>query len=195
MLKMKYREQLPAEAQKYVDRIGDGAQRMGTLIDGLLSFSRLGRQEMRLRTVALDEIVKDVVEELSPEWTNRPVEWKIGPLPTVQGEPVLLRQVFQNLIANALKFSRNRFPAIIEIGAIPKDGKHLLFVRDNGVGFDMKYANELFGVFHRLHGADEFEGTGIGLATVQRIVQRHGGKTWAEAEVDKGATFYVSLDA
>jgi len=192
MLAEGYREQLPAEAQRYLDHVENSAQRMGTLIEGLLSFSRLGRQEMRCRDVALEQIVKDVVEDLSPDWTNRQVEWKIGALPTVQGEPVLLRQVFQNLIANALKFSRKRSPAIIEIGAIPQEGKHILFVRDNGAGFDMKYADKLFGVFQRLHRTDEFEGTGIGLATVQRIVQRHGGKVWAEGKVDEGATFFFT---
>ena len=150
---------------------------------------------MHFRTVALEELVKEVVEEMAPDWTSRQVDWKIGSLPMVMGDPVLLRQVFQNLIENALKFSRNRSPAIIEIGEILQDGTHLLFVRDNGVGFDMKYADRLFGVFQRLHRGDEFEGTGIGLATAQRIVQRHGGKIWAEAKVDKGATFYVSFDA
>jgi PAS domain S-box-containing protein len=192
MLVDEYREQLPSQARKYIDRVESGAQRMGTLIDELLKFSRLGRLEMQLSNVALDRIVKDVVEELSPDWTNRAVEWKIGALPTVHGEPVLLRQVFQNLLGNALKFSRQRTPAIIEIGATTMDGKHVLYVRDNGAGFDMQYANKLFGVFQRLHRAEEFEGTGIGLATVRRIVQRHGGRIWAEGKEGEGATFFFT---
>ena len=187
-----HRSQLPEAAQKLLEHIEKGAQRMGRLIDGLLDFSGLARQEMLFRTVALEELVKDVVEEMAPDLTGRQVEWKIGSLPTIQGDPVLLRQVFQNLIANALKFSRDCSPAIIEIGEIPQEGTHLLFVRDNGVGFDMKYADRLFGVFQRFHRTEEFEGTGIGLATVQRIVQRHGGKVWAEAKVGEGATFFFT---
>jgi light-regulated signal transduction histidine kinase (bacteriophytochrome) len=166
---------------------------MGNLIDGLLSLARTARQETSFQAVALDKLVNNVIEELSPDWKIGHVKWKIGTLPVVQGAPDLLQQVFQNLIANALKFSRNRAPAVIEIGEIPQEGPHLLFVRDNGAGFDMKYADKLFGAFQRLHRAEEFEGTGIGLATVRRIVQRHGGRVWAEAKVDEGATFYFTL--
>ncbi len=121
------------------------------------------------------------------------MEWKIGPLPFVEGDPALLRQVFHNLLSNALKYSRPRSPAVIEIGAQEQRGETVIFVRDNGVGFNMKYADKLFGVFQRLHREEDFEGTGVGLATVQRIVQKHGGRIWADAKVDKGATFYFVL--
>jgi light-regulated signal transduction histidine kinase (bacteriophytochrome) len=130
---------------------------------------------------------------LEPEVEKRDVEWKIESLPVVECDPVLIRQVFQNLIGNALKYSRSRAKAVIEIGQIDKDGHWAFFVRDNGVGFNMKYADKLFGVFQRLHRAEEFEGTGVGLATVQRIIQKHGGKVWGEAELNKGATFYFTL--
>jgi len=121
------------------------------------------------------------------------VEWKIGALPFVECDATLMRQVFQNLVSNALKYSRPRSLAVIEIGQTEKDGATAIFVRDNGVGFSMKYADKLFGVFQRLHRAEDFEGTGVGLATVQRIIQKHGGRVWAEAELDRGATFYFTL--
>ena len=183
---------LPQEATDLLERIDRGALRMAGLIDGLLSFSRLGRGELSLSDVALSDLVREVVDELSPDWSNHPVEWKIGSLPIVRGDPALLRQVFQNLISNALTFSRNRSPATIEIGETPQDGVHVIFIRDNGIGFDMKFADKLFGVFQRLHRREEFEGTGIGLATVQRIVQKHGGKIWAEAAPGAGATFFFT---
>jgi light-regulated signal transduction histidine kinase (bacteriophytochrome) len=132
---------------------------------------------------------------LQPETAGRNVTWKIAELPAAQCDPILIKQVFQNLIANALKFTRPREQAVIEIGQRPENGRLLFFVRDNGVGFNKKYMDKLFGVFQRLHRAEEFEGTGIGLATVKRIVQRHGGRVWAEAELDAGATFYFSLAA
>ncbi|PYX48910.1 MAG: hybrid sensor histidine kinase/response regulator [Acidobacteria bacterium] len=187
-------EALPPEAQNHLQRIQDGSRRMGMLVDGLLGLARLGRQAMSPQTTAVDALVRDVVQMLESE--SRPeqtVEWKIGKLPVVECDPILLRQVFQNLISNALKYSRPRARAVIEISEMEKDGDRVWFVRDNGVGFSMKYADKLFGVFQRLHRAEEFEGTGVGLATVQKIVHRHGGRIWAEAEVEKGAIFYFTL--
>jgi len=137
--------------------------------------------------------VRDIVTMLEPESEGRQVEWRIADLPTVECDPVLMRQVFQNLIGNALKYSRPRSPAVIEIGKLQENESLVIFIRDNGVGFNMKYADKLFGVFQRLHRAEDFEGTGIGLATVQRIIQKHGGRVWAEAELDHGATFYFTL--
>ncbi|MFZ0800864.1 MAG: ATP-binding protein, partial [Terriglobales bacterium] len=141
----------------------------------------------------LNTLVDDVVTLLKPDTEGRQVEWKIAELPQVNCDPTLLRQVFQNLISNALKYSRTRDAAVIAVGSLPGSAPPTIFVRDNGVGFSMKYADKLFGVFQRLHRDDQFEGTGVGLATVQRIVQKHGGRAWAEAEVDKGATFYFTL--
>jgi light-regulated signal transduction histidine kinase (bacteriophytochrome) len=138
---------------------------------------------------------KDILAMLEPESDGRQIGWKIAELPFVECDHTLIRQVFQNLIGNALKYSRPRSPAVIEIGQIQQNGNLTIFVRDNGVGFSMKYADKLFGVFQRLHRAEEFEGTGVGLATVQRIIQKHGGRIWAEAELDRGATFYFTLRA
>ena len=184
---------LPPEAQKHVGRIEEGARKMGQLVDELLSLAHLGRQALTLQPTGLSSIVKDVLTLLTPESEGRQVEWKIAALPFVECDPGLVRQVFQNLISNALKYSRPRSPAVIEIGSMKKDGQLVIFVRDNGVGFSMKYADKLFGVFQRLHRAEDFEGTGVGLATVQRIIKRHGGRVWADAELDQGATFYFTL--
>ena len=162
-------------------------------MDDLLNLARIGRHELRLQVTGLDSIVKDVISELRPDSEGREVEWKISSLPYVEGDPALLKVIFHNLLSNALKYTRPRSPAIIEIGRDEMDGQPVVFVRDNGVGFNMKYADKLFGVFQRLHRAEDFEGTGVGLATVQRIVQKHGGRIWAHAELDKGATFYFSL--
>jgi PAS domain S-box-containing protein len=184
---------LPAEAQHHLQRIEQGASRMGQLVDELLSLTRVGRQTLAVRATKLGTLVEDVITLLEPETEGRQVEWKIGELPVVECDPTLMRQVFQNLISNVLKYSRPRSPAVIEIGQGEKDGQMVIFVKDNGVGFSMKYADKLFGVFQRLHRPEEFEGTGVGLATVQRIVQKHGGRVWAEAEIDCGATFYFTL--
>lgn len=185
---------LDEKARRHLATIGDAARRMGSLIDDLLVFSRMGRAEMRLTRVALGPLVKEIRAELAGEASGREVVWKVNGLPEVQGDPSLLRQVLVNLMSNALKYTGPREKAEIEIGWHPgPEGDTVLFVRDNGVGFDMKYADKLFGVFQRLHRAEEFEGTGIGLANVRRIVQRHGGRTWAEGAVDRGATFYFSL--
>jgi PAS domain S-box-containing protein len=186
---------LPDEAQRHLERIEQGAQHMGVLVDELLNLTRVGRQPLTMQVTGLSPIVKDVLTLFENELEDRKVEWKIGELPFVECDPNLVRLVFQNLISNALKYSRPRSPAVIEIGQTEKDGRRVLFVRDNGVGFSMKYADKLFGVFQRLHRAEDFEGTGVGLATVQRIVKKHGGEIWAEAELDKGATFYFTLSS
>jgi light-regulated signal transduction histidine kinase (bacteriophytochrome) len=180
---------LPPEGKHYLQRIQDGTQRMGMLVDDLLNLTRIGRQELKLQLVDLDSTVKEVMADLALDTAGRDIEWKIAKLPQVKGDPALLKVVFQNLLANAVKYTRTRTHAVIEVGA----GTSALHIRDNGVGFDMKYADKLFGVFQRLHRAEDFEGTGVGLATVQRIVHKHGGNIWAEAELDKGATFYLSL--
>lgn len=174
--------------------VSDSAKQMGRLIDDLLAFSQIGRAELRKTAVQLDPLVKEAIRQLQPEIQGRTILWKNEPLPEVHGDPALLRLVLINLISNALKYSRTRSTAEIEIGTAPNSEEEtVIFVRDNGVGFDMQYADKLFGVFQRLHRADEFEGTGIGLANVRRIVLRHGGRTWAEAAVDAGATFYFSI--
>jgi PAS domain S-box-containing protein len=185
--------QLDAEAKRHLERIQEGTRRMGVLVDELLALARIGRQALTYQPTVLNSLVDDVITMLKPDTEDRQVEWKIAELPQIDCDPTLLRQVFQNLISNALKYSRNRTPAVIEIGHVEENGQPSIFVRDNGAGFSMKYADKLFGVFQRLHRTEEFEGTGVGLATVQRIVQKHGGRAWAEAEVDKGATFYFTL--
>lgn len=184
---------LPADAQHLVERISEGTRRMGMLVDDLLNLGRIGRHEVRLQVTGLDSLVADVLRELQPETEKRNVQWKIGRLPYVECDPPLLRQVFQNLLSNALKFTRPREKAIIEVGKEIRNGVSVVFVGDNGVGFSMKYADKLFGVFQRLHRAEDFEGTGVGLATVDRIIRKHGGRIWAEAELDKGAKFYFTL--
>jgi PAS domain S-box-containing protein len=181
------------DTRHYLRRIEEGARYMGRLVDDLLDLSRLGRQQLQPRPVALGEIVSGVVADLRLDLGDRSVSWEIGELPTVDCDPGLVKVVFTNLLSNALKYSRPREVARIEVGAAPASGPSGVFVRDNGVGFDMQYADKLFGVFQRLHGADEFEGTGVGLATVQRIVRKHGGEIAATAELGKGATFMFSL--
>jgi PAS domain S-box-containing protein len=185
--------QLPPEAQNHLQRIEQGANRMGRLVDELLGLTRVGRQTLTVQVTSLTSIVKDVLLMLEPEIEGRQVEWEISELPFVECDATLIRQVFQNLISNALKYSRPCPRAVIEIGHTDKDGQQAIFVRDNGVGFSMKYADKLFGVFQRLHRAEDFEGTGVGLATVHRIIQKHGGRVWAESELDRGATFYFTL--
>ena len=185
-----------AEARRFVTLVTTEAGRMGMLIDDLLTFSRIGRAELRLEPLALEPLVAEVREELRSEIGDRVIEWKIGPLPTVRGDQVLLRQVAANLLGNAVKFTRRCGAAVIEVGAAPSrdgDATVTFFVRDNGAGFNPKYLDKLFGVFQRLHNSRDFEGTGIGLANVKRIVNRHGGRVWAEGQVDKGATFYFTL--
>lgn len=187
-------ESLDEKPARYLQTISESARQMGQLIDDLLVFSRMGRQEMLHSTVNLDQLIRAIVYDLRLDLQGREISWKIDTLPEVPGDPAMLRQVFMNLIANAVKFTSTRPIAKIEIGIDRRGGGEVVvFVRDNGVGFDMQYATKLFGVFQRLHRADEFEGTGIGLANVRRIVHRHGGRAWAEGASDKGATFYVAL--
>lgn len=185
---------LDDKAKRYLHTISESATRMGQLIDDLLVFSRMGRQEMLRGEVNLDQLIASVLHDLRHDLQDRAISWTIAQLPEVMGDAAMLRQVFTNLVANAIKFTGTRPQAVIEIGSRPSsEDETVLFIRDNGVGFDMRYANKLFGVFQRLHRADEFEGTGIGLANVRRIIHRHGGKTWAEGALGEGATFYVSL--
>lgn len=187
-------ETLNDKAARYLQTISDSAKQMGQLIDDLLVFSRMGRQEMLHTTVHLDQLLKTILSDLHLDLQGRQISWTIETLPEVCGDPAMLRQVFMNLVTNAIKFTSTRPIAKIEIGVDRRSASEVvIFVRDNGVGFDMQYAPKLFGVFQRLHRADEFEGTGIGLANVRRIVHRHGGRTWAEGSPDQGATFYVAL--
>jgi light-regulated signal transduction histidine kinase (bacteriophytochrome) len=184
---------LDDKARQYLIRIQEGTRHMGRLVDDLLALARLGQQSPRARETALTPIVLDVIAGLGPDATDREVEWRVGELPTAVCDPGLMRIVFTNLASNALKYTRPRSRATVEIGCMSHEGRPALFVRDNGVGFNMKYADKLFGVFQRLHRSEEFEGTGVGLATVQRIVHKHGGEIWADAAPDAGATFYFTL--
>ena len=185
---------LDETAQEYVQTIVEAAKRMGVLIDDLLTFSRIGRAETRTTSVDLQQLVADVASEVAVQAPSQEICWKIGALPVCYGDRALLRVALVNLLSNAVKFSSTRSLATVEIGSTDGHGDQTeVFVSDNGVGFDMRYVDKLFGVFQRLHRADEFEGTGIGLATVQRIVHRHGGTVRAEGTKGKGATFYFTL--
>jgi signal transduction histidine kinase len=184
---------LDDKSLRYLQTIVASAKRMGNLIDDLLALSRVGRTEAKKVRVNLEQLVNEVVAELSQETRGRQIDWKIGALPVCYGDRSMLKLAVVNLLSNAVKFTRMRTTARIEIGSALRNNEPEMFVRDNGVGFDMQYANKLFGVFQRLHLAEEFEGTGIGLATVQRVIQRHGGKVRGEGAVDQGATFYFSL--
>jgi PAS domain S-box-containing protein len=194
LLQKKVGSALDEQGRHYMGAICGAAQKMGLLVDDLLSFSRIGRHALSFQPVELEPLVWEVVGKLEHDAVGREIDWSIGGLPTIRGDAPMLRIVLANLIANALKFTRPRKTARIEIGSKPaSNAETVIFVSDNGVGFDMAYADKLFGVFQRLHGADEFEGTGIGLANVHRIIDRHGGRTWAEGKVDQGAVFYFSL--
>ena len=185
---------LDEKGRRYMMVILEAAKRMGALIDDLLAFSRIGRAETRETMVCLDQLVREVQNELWQEIEGRNVAWKIGRLPNLYGDRSMLKLALVNLVSNAIKFTRKSPQPEIEIGsANERTDRVVVFIKDNGVGFDMKYVNKLFGVFQRLHRSDEFEGTGIGLATVQRIIHRHGGRIWAEGQVGAGATFYISL--
>jgi light-regulated signal transduction histidine kinase (bacteriophytochrome) len=211
-----YKDAAPSLSEKnvkYLATISDAARRMGNLIDDLLDFSRVGRAEMKKATVNLDKLVQETLGDFQAETKERKVVWNIHPLPVVQADRALLRLVLVNLISNAVKFTGHRAEAKIEIGCVEnEEGREtrdesqtalpsplgprrstVIYVRDNGAGFDPDYGHKLFGVFQRLHSNDEFEGTGIGLANVQRIIHRHGGRVWAEGVVDGGATFYFSI--
>lgn len=188
-----YATQMPGEAQQLLQRIISSAERMGQLIEHLLRFARLSKQSLIKRPVNTAAMVHQVLEDLQKELANRHVVAQVGEVPDTVGDPVLLQQVFVNLLSNAFKFTRHSDHPEVVVGSHRNEGEQIYFVRDNGAGFDMQYAGNLFKVFHRLHSADEFEGTGVGLSLVQRIIQRHGGRIWAEGEVGKGATFYFTL--
>jgi light-regulated signal transduction histidine kinase (bacteriophytochrome) len=195
MLRAATAGQLTDKAQHYLATISGASVEMGDLIDDLLAFSRVGNAEILGTSIDMGDLVRDAIRGLEMALTGRAIEWQIAPLPIVIGDPSLLKQVVTNLIDNAIKYTRTRNPARIEIGCAGEEGgRATLFVRDNGVGFDMQYTDKLFGVFQRLHRAEEFEGTGIGLATVRRIVGRHGGRVWAEGALDEGATFFLTLE-
>ncbi len=184
---------LSPEHREYLEKISRNVRKMGTLIEDLLSFARLNRQQLTKATVNPRMLVTEALAALETERSGRQLDIRIGDLPSCQADPTLLRQVYINLLGNALKFSRQRLPAIIEIGSHREEGETVYHVRDNGAGFDMAHAAKLFGVFERLHAGSEFEGTGVGLAIVQRIIHRHGGRVWAEGVVDGGASFYFTL--
>ena len=194
MLTREAESQVSEKGRRFLRTIADASREMGVLIDDLLAFSRMGRAQMAETRVNLDALVREALPGLETATPERNIVWKVPPLPAVLGDPAMLKLVFANLLGNAVKYTRPRDPAQIEIGcAGTEDGRVILFVRDNGVGFDPQYAHKLFGVFQRLHRADEFEGTGIGLANVRRIITRHGGRTWAEGKLNEGATFYFTL--
>jgi signal transduction histidine kinase len=185
---------LDEKSRHYLQVISESAQKMGVLIDDLLSFSRMGRAEMMRTKVDMSRIVEEIIAQVTEETKGREIAWEVAPLPVVEGDAAMLRLVMMNYIVNALKFTRPIPEARIGIGAVTdRPDETLFYVRDNGVGFDSKYVNKLFGLFQRLHGTEEFEGTGVGLANVRRIIHRHGGRTWAEGEVGGGATFWFSL--
>jgi len=193
LLVKRCKSDLSEKGQHYLNSIADSSHQMGTLIDDLLLFSRTGRAEMRQSESDMNGLIHEVLDSLRQDNPNRAIEWVVGKLPAVFCDEAMLKLVWMNLLSNAVKFTRTRKSARIEIGFQEENRELVFFVRDNGVGFDMQYAQKLFGVFQRLHSTEEFEGTGIGLANVHRIVSRHGGRTWVEAEVDKGATFYFTL--
>jgi light-regulated signal transduction histidine kinase (bacteriophytochrome) len=193
LLKKQEAEKLSDKGRRYIDTIIESAYTAGTLVDNLLEFSQMGRTALKPRHVDVKPLVEEIRQKLMLDAGDRRIEWKIADLPSVTADPLLIRLVFENLMSNAVKYTRPRETARIEIGSSQEGAETIFFVRDNGVGFDMKYIGKLFGVFQRLHRIEEFEGTGIGLANVRRIIERHGGRSWAEGELDKGATFYVSL--
>ncbi|MGO9951254.1 MAG: sensor histidine kinase [Dissulfurispiraceae bacterium] len=181
------------KVRQYIASILAASRKMDVLINDLLAFSHIGRTEIQKKKVSLDELVRGVMREIRDEFKERNIIWEVDELPAIIGDRGLLRQVIVNLISNAVKFTSTRSQAEIKIGCKDEDDKYTFFISDNGVGFDMKYADRLFGVFQRLHTQDDFEGTGIGLANVQRIIARHGGRVWAEGAVGQGATFYFTL--
>ena len=193
LLGEKHSAELSPDAREYISTIRDSVAQMGTLIDDLLKLARLGRTQLSTQATGLNSLVEDIQTDLQRAYPDRVIEWKVQTLPFVECDPALMKQVFANLLSNAVKYTRPREPAVIEVGTSDEGGVRAVFVRDNGVGFSMKYANKLFGVFQRLHRSEDFEGTGVGLAAVQRIIHKHGGRVWAQAELNKGATFYFTL--
>lgn len=201
VLAQKYGTRLDPDAQQYLKRIRDAAKHMGHLIDDLLNMARISRQQTVIRPTDTNALIAGAIEGIRPEWEGRKIDWRIAPLPTLDCDPGLMRIVFTNLFSNAVKYTRRSDTAVIEVGVLDNDVNHnsnngspVVFVRDNGAGFDQEYAHKLFGVFQRLHRAEDFEGTGVGLATVRRIIEKHGGRIWAEGKVDRGATFFFTLN-
>jgi two-component system sensor histidine kinase/response regulator len=188
-----YTDALDAEGKRLLNVIQSNTKKMGQLIDDLLSFSRLGRKEIKKSNIGMENLAKTIFEELKFINQERTIKLNYNALPSAHGDPALIREVFANLLANAIKFTKKEENAVIEIGCETKENENIYYVKDNGVGFDMEYANKLFGVFQRLHSDKEFEGTGVGLAIVQRIIHKHGGRVWAEGKVNGGATFYFTL--
>ena len=193
ILQEDYSDKLDEDGNRILKVVSQNAQKMGQLIDDLLAFSRLGRKAVELSPIDMTDLARSALEDLNASDSASRPQVKIARIPPAQGDRVLIRQVFINLLSNATKYSRLKERPLVEIGGTTENGNNIYYVKDNGAGFDMKYANKLFGVFQRLHGPEEFEGTGVGLAIVQRIIHRHGGKVWAEAEVNQGATFYFTL--
>lgn len=189
-----YGPQLPENCRADLQTIRKAAQKMGELIDDLLTFSRLSRLPLNKSAVETGRLVRGALDELKPLQHGRQIDLRIGDLPVCRADPALLKQVWINLLSNALKYTGKCEVAVVEIGCARENGRDAYFVRDNGTGFDMKYAGKLFGVFQRLHRAEDYEGTGVGLAIVQRVVRRHGGRVWAESAVNRGATFYFTLE-
>lgn len=186
-------DQLDEKGKHYTQSILEASNHMGHLIDDLLNFSRTGRMNMNLGIIDMNKALKDAITKLTPETKGRKIEWIINELPNVYADYSMMRQVWANLLSNAIKYSQKRDVAIIEVGSNIEEHEIVFFVKDNGAGFDMNYAQKLFGVFQRMHSNEEFEGTGIGLANVRQVIKRHNGRTWAEGEIDKGATFYFSI--
>lgn len=193
MLRDHARDSLDAKSQRFLAAVADAAVRMGALIDDLLEFSRMGRSALQAVPVSMDELVEEACRELAQDLKGRDIAWRINPLPAARGDRAMLKQVWLNLLSNAIKYTRHASAAEIVVAAIEHENETEYFVQDNGAGFDAQYADKLFGVFQRLHRADEFEGTGIGLANVRRIISRHGGRAWAEGEVERGAKFHFTL--
>jgi len=193
MLEKRATSDLDETSMRYLKTIVESTEHAGAIIDDLLAFSRMGRTEMRRAVVDMDQLVNKTLNYLEFETMGRDIVWEVGELPEVNGDLSMLRLVVENLLSKAVKYTRTRSRSVIEVGSKSDEDETTFFIRDNGVGFDMQYVDKLFGVFQRLHGVKEYEGTGIGLATVRRIINRHGGRVWAEGRVGGGATFYFSL--
>ena len=194
MLEDKYGTQFDAEGLRMMNNIVNNAKKMGQLIDDLLSFSQIGRKDMLTMNIQMHDLVTNICKELKDEKCDSNIEFNIGPLLPAQADNTAVKQVWLNLISNAIKYSRLKEKAVIEIGCKTSGEEIVYYIKDNGAGFDMRYASKLFDIFQRLHSEEEFEGTGIGLAIVQRIVRKHGGSIWAEGKVNEGAIFYFTLN-
>jgi two-component system, chemotaxis family, sensor kinase Cph1 len=193
LLKEVAQGKLPEGDIKHADTIIESSIYAGKLVDNLLAYSRMGRTSLERSRIDMNVLVRDVQRDVATEFPGRHVRWNVGPLPTVDADLMMLKLAVRNLLANAVKYTKNRDEAYVEVGCQTDADAHVFHVKDNGVGFDMRYRDKLFGVFQRLHRWEDFEGTGIGLANVRRIVERHGGRTWAEGKVNQGATFYFTL--